>query len=100
MKAMIGESMNWKTIGCLGRNKNSNNRKITGASSFGWSVFLFWGDGNLFGWKSEMLLFLGRKSYCFFLKIQGICFLSSENGNINSWFLESFLLGMKLKVHK
>ena len=22
MKAMIGESMNWKTIGCLGRNKN------------------------------------------------------------------------------
>ena len=47
MKAMIGESMNWKTIGCLGRNKNSNNRKITGASSFGWSVFLFWG-----GWKS------------------------------------------------
>ena len=74
MKAMIGESMNWKTIGCLGRNKNSNNRKITGASSFGWSVFLFWGDGNLFGWKSEMLLFFGKKILLFFFKDSGNIF--------------------------
>ena len=44
MKAMIGESMNWKTIGCLGRNKN-----IQSAANFRveWGVVFEGGDGNL-----------------------------------------------------